>query len=90
MTVDHDTIREWAEQRGGVPALAKDDGPVRREEGVLRIRFPGTGGENVEVITWEHFFEKFDQAHLAFMYQDTTDEGTQSRFFKLISRNGES
>lgn len=86
-TTDHDEIRKWAEARQGKPATVKrteKDG----EAGVLRINFPGYSGENsLEDISWEEFFQKFDEKHLVFLYQDTTSSGEQSRFFKFVSHD---
>ena len=39
-----------------------------------------------EEISWEQFFEKFDENKLAFLYQDKTSGGEESRFFKLVKR----
>jgi hypothetical protein len=86
MTQDHDEIRQWAEARGGQPATVKTT--ARGEEaGILRIDFPGYSGEDsLEQISWEEFFEKFDEKDLVFLYQDETVEGKESRFFKFISK----
>jgi hypothetical protein len=87
VTVDHDTIRRWAEERGGKPATVSrtKDG---EDSGILRIDFPGYSGEqSLEEITWEEFFEKFEESNLAFLHQDKTADGKQSRFNKLISRD---
>jgi hypothetical protein len=85
-TTNHDEIREWAEARGGKPATVKrteNDG----EAGVLRIDFPGYSGTgSLEEISWDEFFKKFDEKNLAFLYQDTTSSGEESRFFKLVTR----
>lgn len=88
-TTDHETIIQWAEDRDGHPATvkrtAKDDDP-----GLLRIDFPGySGEESLEEISWDAFFEKFEEKNLAFLYQDKTKDGSQSRFFKLVSREGD-
>jgi hypothetical protein len=54
------------------------------DAGIIRIDFPGGSGEqSLEAITWEDFFEKFEQAKLAFLYQ----EGPDTRFNKLVSRD---
>ena len=86
-TTDHKTIQAWAEARGGKPATVKSterDG----EAGVLRIDFPGySGAGSLEEISWEEFFQKFDEKKLAFLYQEHTSSGEESRFFKLISRD---
>jgi hypothetical protein len=86
MTTDHNVIRKWAEARGGQPATVKGTGS-HGEAGVLRIDFPGySGGDRLEHISWDEFFKKFDENHLAFLYQDQTSDGKESRFFKLVSR----
>jgi hypothetical protein len=87
-TTDHDTIREWAERRGGTPASVRgtesDD-----EAGVLRIDFPGGAGEeSLEHISWDEWFRKFDEKDLCFLYQEEKASGEGSTFFKLLSRNG--
>ncbi|MCE5276900.1 MAG: hypothetical protein ABFD92_13630 [Planctomycetaceae bacterium] len=85
-TTDHDDIRQWVEERGGFPATVEttEEGG---EAGVLRIDFPGySGGESLRRISWDEFFRKFDQADLAFVYQDRTSEGEISRFSKFVKR----
>ncbi len=89
-TTDHKKIQAWAEARGGKPATVKStekDG----EAGVLRIDFPGySGAGSLEEISWEEFFKKFDEKELAFLYQEHTSSGEESRFFKLVSRDNSS
>ncbi|MDR0307875.1 MAG: hypothetical protein LBI42_13705 [Chitinispirillales bacterium] len=89
MTIDHQVIKKWVEERGGAPAGVENSKMAVQEAGVLRIRFPGQPSEDMEVISWDQFFTKFDQAHLAFMYEECTESGSLSTFFKFISRNGE-
>jgi hypothetical protein len=84
-TTDHNTIRKWAEDRGGVPATVKateEDGHA----GILRIDF-GPRDEGLQEITWEEFFKKFDESRLAFLYQDKTKDGKISRFYKFVSHH---
>lgn len=89
ITTDHDTIKTWAESRGGKPATVKRTGDSDHP-GVLRIDFPGYSGEDsLEEISWDAFFEKFEESNLAFLYQEETKGGKESRFFKLISRDRE-
>jgi len=58
---------------------------------ILRIDFPGYGGdEQLEEISWELFFEKFDEHELQFLYQEESAEGKESRFNKFISQNNTS
>jgi hypothetical protein len=67
------------ESRGGHPAAVKSGGAGR----VLRIDFPGfSGGTTLKQISWDEWFEVFDERHLAFLYQG----GKNSRFNKLVSR----
>ena len=37
--------------------------------------------------SWDDFFEKFDEADLAFLYQDKTEGGKISRFHKFVARD---
>lgn len=86
ITSDHNTIRKWAEGRGGKPASVKGT-EKGKDAGVLRIVFPRYGSEKrLEEITWEEFFVKFDQKKLAFLYQNKSAKGKPSRFFKMIKR----
>ncbi len=86
-TTDHDEIRRWAEERGGKPARVKDTGGGD-DPGILRLDFPGySGGDSLEEISWDEWFEKFDEQGLALVYQETTADGEQSNFNKLVSRD---
>lgn len=87
MTTDHDRIREWAEERDGKPSTVKsthtDDDP-----GLIRLDFPGySGGDSLEEIPWDEWFEKFDESELVLLFQETLADGEQSNFHKLISRS---
>ncbi len=85
-TTNHEEIRKWAEARGGKPACVKGTGG-RGDTGLLRIEFPGRGkDENLQEIDWDEFFNKFDEQGLAFLHQDRTATGRESRFNKLINR----
>ena len=86
-TTDHDEIRRWAEERGGHPATVKGTEHGDEHAGILRINFPGSSAdESLEDIDWDTFFGKFEESRLAFVYQDETAEGGESRFGKFISR----
>jgi hypothetical protein len=87
VTTDHDTIRKWAEERGGKPARVKGTGNAS-DPGLLRIDFPGYSGEDsLEPISWDEFFEKFDEKRLALVYQEDASGGEKSNFNKLVDRN---
>ncbi len=85
-TTELEVIKKWAEERGGKPSRVKstadDDGG-----GVLRIDFPGySGKDSLEEITWEDWYQTFQDRNLEFLYQDQTAGGKESRFFKLINK----
>ena len=86
-TTDHETIRQWVEERGGVPAtIAQTE--EGGDPGVLRIHFPGRGDEETfDELDWDTFFEEFEENDLAFLYQEETSGGDLSRFFKFVSRD---
>lgn len=80
-TTDHDTIKRWAEARGGRPSRVRDSGA----RGILRIDF-GEPEAGLEEVSWEEFFEIFDENRLAFLHQDRTKEGGESRFNKFVDQ----
>ena len=85
-TTDHETIRRWVEERGGRPARVKGTGG-NGDAGLLRIDYPGRGDdEALEEIDWKAFFEAFEENGLAFLYQEETKGGDESRFSKLVNR----
>jgi hypothetical protein len=86
-TIDHDTIRRWVEERGGKPAHVKRTGQ-KGDPGILRIDFPGFSGEGtLEAISWDEWFEAFEENELAFLHQDAKADGEPSTFNKLVSRD---
>jgi hypothetical protein len=86
VTTDHETIRRWAEERSGTPARVKGTGD-EDDVGMIRIDFPGYSGEGkLEPISWDDFFEKFEERSLALVYQEETSGGEKSNFNKLVSR----
>ena len=87
-TTDHETIRRWAEARNGHPATVQGTGSGD-EAGILRIDFDEPGNDDddrLEEITWDEFFDKFEEKGLAFLYQEKTASGEPSTFNKLVSR----
>lgn len=87
-TTDHDEIRRWADARGGTPARVGGTGSGD-DPGLIRLMFPGAPqaeDDNLEEISWDEWFEAFDENGLALVYQEETSDGEQSRFNKLVSR----
>jgi len=83
-TTNHDEIRRWVEERGGRPAAVTDTGGDG-DAGILRIDF-GDEDEGLHEISWDEFFKTFDENNLAFLYQEETNQSSESRFNKLVSR----
>jgi hypothetical protein len=90
-TRNHDEIRRWAEERGAVPCEVA--GTERGgQTGILRFEFPNASNrndKNLREVSWEEFFEKFDENNLELLYQDHTAEGAKSNFNKLIHPGSE-
>ncbi len=85
-TTDHDEIRRWIEARDGVPAAVR--ATERKDDpGLLRVRFDDHQSDQLDELSWDDFFAKFDQAKLAFLYQDKAADGGVSRFFKFVERS---
>jgi ferritin-like metal-binding protein YciE len=77
---DHEEIRRWAEQRGASPACVRGTGG-RADTGMIRLDFPGySGQESLQPISWDDWFEKFDEKNLALLVRG-------DNFNKLVSRS---
>ncbi len=83
VTTDHETIRKWAEKKGGKPAAVKrthKDGDV----GIIRIMFPKAPHSDHDAlveISWDEFFKEFDERELALLYEE------DSLFSKIVGRD---
>ena len=85
-TTDHEEIKRWAEERGAHPACVRGTGN-KGDIGMIRLDFPGySGADSLEEISWDEFFEKFDENGLALIYQEKTAAGEKSNFNKLVKR----
>jgi glutathione synthase/RimK-type ligase-like ATP-grasp enzyme len=85
-TTDHKLIRKWIEERKGRPTVVKGT-EGKDGEGILRVDFREPD-EKLEEISWDEFFETFEDRKLAFLHQDKTADGQTSRFFKFVHREG--
>ena len=87
-TRDHDRIKRWAEARGAKPATVP--GTEHRDWlGVLRMDFPGYGGEDLKHVNWEEWFRTFDERKFEFVYQERRKDGEESNFFRLTNPDRE-
>lgn len=85
-TNNHNTIKKWVEARNGKPAVVKGTENSEKGEGLLRINFPGYAEDNLENISWDQFFEIFENNNLEFLYQEKTKSGEESRFCKFVNK----
>jgi hypothetical protein len=82
-TTEHDTIRKWAERKGGKPAAVKSthkEGDV----GIVRIMFPDNPKSEHDALTeisWEEFFKEFEERELALLYDP------KGLFSKIVGRD---
>jgi hypothetical protein len=53
----------------------------------MRMDFDTTESEGLETISWNQFFEPFEQTRLAFLYQNEIGRGQTSRFGTLVRRD---
>jgi hypothetical protein len=89
-TTDHKEIRKWIESRGGRPARVTSTAPGHEDDkngsgGILRVDFQEPD-ESLEEISWDEFFDIFEEHKLAFLYQEDTSGGRKSRFAKFVRR----
>ena len=86
-TTNRDENRKWVEERGGRPVTVTGTGKGHHA-GVLRINVDEPGGDDddrLEDISWDEFFDTFEESKLAFLHQDQTFGGKASRFFKFVN-----
>lgn len=82
VTRNHDVIRHWASNRDAKPATVP--GTEHGDHlGVLRLDFPGYGGDDLREVSWDDWLDTFDKRGLDFVYQEQTADGRLSNFFKL-------
>jgi Rho termination factor, N-terminal domain len=83
-TTSHEVIRQWAEARNAVPATV--EGTEHGDHlGVLRFDFGGDDEGRLRHVSWEEWFDTFDERSLNFIYQEERKDGQQSNFFRLES-----
>jgi len=81
VTTHHDVIRQWAEARNATPATVA--GSEHDDHlGVLRFDF-GDDSDRLRHVSWDEWFETFDERGLNFIFQETRSDGSQSNFFRL-------
>lgn len=84
--VDHDEIRQWAEERHAAPArvMPSADHPDA-DELTFSFRQNRDGG-GVELLDWEEWLSRFDDEGLSLLVLDRERTGLRSRYFRLVPR----
>src|SRR5438093_11401269 len=83
---DHDEIRQWAEDRGARPSRVSGTG-VAEDVGMIRLDFPGySGGESLEEISWDKWFDNFDERNLALIVQGESACGEIRNLNNMVSQ----
>jgi len=82
VTTDHRKIKRWVEKRGGHPARVEGTA-VSGRSGVLVLDYGEPGRLELEPITWDDFFDGFEENDLAFLYAGDSEEVGLS---KLVGR----
>ncbi|EAU43238.1 hypothetical protein FP2506_10351 [Fulvimarina pelagi HTCC2506] len=78
---DHDAIKAWAAENKGRPSVVSD---TKGDGGSGLLRFDhGQDNDGLEPISWERFFEIFEEQNLALLVDDS---GDNSQFSKFVSR----
>jgi hypothetical protein len=86
-TTHHEVIRQWADARNATPATVP--GTEHGDHlGVLRLDF-GDDNDDLRHVSWEEWFDTFDERRLNFVYQEQRSDGNQSNFFILESPDRE-
>lgn len=88
LTSDHEFIRNWATERNGRPVTIQSATREALNQPEVRILFPdyNTDKYNINPLSWDEFFERFEQSNLALLYQERSWTGGESRFCILVDR----
>ena len=92
-TDDQSLIRQWAKQHNCEPATgeATESGPatVHVNDGGAGIRFNFPGAAMFREISWEEWFQNFDDHQLLFVYERDVPGKTPSGRYRLIPKKQE-
>jgi hypothetical protein len=90
-TRDRELIRRWAAARQAEPATGEStaSGPatVNVNDGGAGIRFNFPGFSPFRPISWDEWFENFDQYGLTFVYDSQTSGGTPSNRYQIVRKD---
>ncbi|MER0239832.1 hypothetical protein [Fulvimarina sp. MAC8] len=79
---DHNAIQAWAAESRGRPAIVAE---TEGEGGPGLLRFDhGQDNDGLEPVSWDRFFEIFEEQKLALLVDAS---GDNSQFNKFVSRD---
>lgn len=81
VTRDERTIVEWATSREATPVLVSDREGDRLD--TLLLDFPGQATAKGRSVSWEDWLRTFTTSDLRFVFQEQTDDGRVSRYYRL-------
>lgn len=91
-TTNHQEIKAWVEKHSGQPAVIVDPNTESAQVG-LRIDFPGhadeallTSARHSRTVSWEGFFQFFDDKKLAFEYLEDPHETSLPDAYDFVNR----
>lgn len=89
-TTEHALVRKLIEDREGYPAhLESSEG--QGDSGLLQVGLTdedeGQGGEDLKELSWEQFFEEFEEKDLAFAYREGGEEDPSD--FTYLRKRGD-
>ena len=87
-TRDHQLIKRWAAEHQAQPATgevtASGAGTVDVNDGGAGIRFNFPAAGRFRPITWDEWFENFEEHELVFVFDRDLTGGTPSYRYKLV------
>ena len=87
-TRDHELVRRWAERRQAEPATGEEteSGPstvkVNDHGAGVRFNFPAVG--RFRPISWDEWFQNFDEHSLVFIYERDVESKSPSHRYRLV------
>ncbi|WP_440006977.1 hypothetical protein [Halomicrococcus sp. SG-WS-1] len=84
ITTDRETIRNWADERNLEPVRRTTAGT--EEPSVRLVHDAETGRSGHEEVSWDEFFDRFEDEQLAFMYQEFDSVDDEVEFAEVIDR----
>lgn len=84
-TTDHGTIRNWLESND--LAVARTAETDRSRSGGLTVVTEGRTDDSIKEVTWDEFFETFEDEGLAFVYRTETMGPEKQLYYEFVPRD---